>query len=458
LYDPATETWSATGSLATARLSHTATLLPNGKVLAAGGFSGVSVLTSAELYDPASGTWSATGSLVTAREFHTATLLPNGKVLVAGGVNFSGVLASAELYDVGLGFSSAWQPLIATAPSTLTSGDSLALTGSVFKGISEASGGNGAQNSSSNYPVVQLRSIDNSQVAFLLVDPTAGWSDTAFTSVPVSGFPSGGALVTIFTNGIPSDSKYLVFLNNTPPTITAATISRQQGAASSNSQIATVSDNEDPPTSLTVTVDGGSSSTVHGVTVSGIAIDNSGNVTANVVASCTASNATFILRVTDTGGLYNQDTLTVNVTPSNAPVITLKPATVLQPNPNHTYRAFTISNMVQSATDDCDGNVINNVVIEKATSDEVENSPGPGDGNTLNDIVIASDCKSVQLRAERDGTMNGRVYLVRLRVTDTSGNTTCATYRVSVPVGRAPAVDSGVHYTVTSTCNTNSCP
>ena len=240
-------------------------------------------------------------------------------------------------------------------------------------------------------------------------------------------------------------------VQNTPPTITGATISRQQGAAGSNSQIATVSDNEDPPTSLTVTVDGGSSSTVNGVTVSGVAIDNSGHVTADVVASCSASNATFTLRVTDTGGLHSDGTLTVNVTPSNAPVITLKPAAVLQPNPNHSYRAFTITNMVQSATDDCDGNVINNVVIEKATSDEVEDSPGGGDGNTRNDIVTAANCKSVQLRAERDGGLNGRVYLVTLRVSD-GQNTTRATYRMSVPVGRNPAVDSGVHYTVNGTC------
>ena len=96
-------TFSDTGSLATARYYHTATLLPNGKVLVAGGCNGSGSLASAELYDPASGTWTATGSLATARVDHTATLLPNGKVLVAGGFDSSGYLASAELYDPASG-------------------------------------------------------------------------------------------------------------------------------------------------------------------------------------------------------------------------------------------------------------------------------------------------------------------------------------------------------------------
>jgi Kelch motif len=71
-------------------------LLPNGKVLVAGGSTGIDVVSSAELYDPGTGTWTATGSMATARYFHTARLLPNGKVLVAGGFNGS-ALSSAEL-------------------------------------------------------------------------------------------------------------------------------------------------------------------------------------------------------------------------------------------------------------------------------------------------------------------------------------------------------------------------
>jgi hypothetical protein len=98
LYDPASGTWTATGSLSSARRSSTATLLPNGKVLVVGGEDGTTTLASAELYDPASGAWFPGGSLVTARSSHSARLLPSGKVLIAGGYDGTNALASAELY------------------------------------------------------------------------------------------------------------------------------------------------------------------------------------------------------------------------------------------------------------------------------------------------------------------------------------------------------------------------
>jgi len=94
LYNPATDTWTPTGSMTTARYRHTMTLLSDGRVLVAGGGNSGQ---SAEIYTPASGTWSPTGSLTSFRSLHTATLLVDGRVLAAGGSG-NGTLASAELF------------------------------------------------------------------------------------------------------------------------------------------------------------------------------------------------------------------------------------------------------------------------------------------------------------------------------------------------------------------------
>jgi hypothetical protein len=101
IYDPATGTWTPTGSLGQPRESHTATLLADGRVLVAGGdnyFGGV-FPTSAEVYDPDAGKWSPTLPLVSGRLEHIAALLPNGKVLVAGGFNSSDAGPTTELFD-----------------------------------------------------------------------------------------------------------------------------------------------------------------------------------------------------------------------------------------------------------------------------------------------------------------------------------------------------------------------
>jgi hypothetical protein len=108
---------------------------------------------------------------------------------------------------------------------------------------------------------------------------------------------------------------------------------------------------------------------------------------------------------------------------------------------------------VIAATDSCNTSLgVASVVISQVTSDELEDSGG--DGHTLNDIVIAPDCRSVQLRAERQGSGDGRVYIITFKVTDSSGNVGTATAQVTVPRNQAgsPAIDSGVHYTVIGSC------
>jgi hypothetical protein len=91
--------WTPSGSCYTARSEHTATLLPDGHVLVAGGFHGYEVLASTELYDPVQGVFLAGPAMTSGRMNHTATLLRNGKVLVVGGQSQDEILSDAQLYD-----------------------------------------------------------------------------------------------------------------------------------------------------------------------------------------------------------------------------------------------------------------------------------------------------------------------------------------------------------------------
>ena len=126
VYDPVSGRWNPTASMSFRRAGHTATLLPNGRVLVVGGRSvtedfGSSLPDAAELYDPRTNQWSKTAPGGIARQGHTATLLRDGRVLVVGGMGEIGLASSAQIYDPAMdSWSAAWLPAIVRSGHTAT--------------------------------------------------------------------------------------------------------------------------------------------------------------------------------------------------------------------------------------------------------------------------------------------------------------------------------------------------
>ncbi|MGE0103128.1 MAG: beta strand repeat-containing protein [Blastocatellales bacterium] len=170
-----------------------------------------------------------------------------------------------------------------------------------------------------------------------ILNPHIDLYDSTGTSLIASGAPLGdGRNEAINATGLTTGATYLVrvtseggtsgeyFLGvslNIPPTIGTLAAARQQGSPASNSAIANVGDPDQPLNTLIVTINGGPSATLNGVTVSGLAISPAGVVTANIVASCTATNASFTVRVTDQVGAFAEATLNVMVTANTAPIL-----------------------------------------------------------------------------------------------------------------------------------------
>jgi len=206
VFDPDTGSWSPILPMTQARVFHSATPLPNGKVLVAGGSEIGTSLDSVEVYDPAIRVWSSTGGLLQPRAEHTTSLLPNGKLLVVGGYRTDGTnLDSAELYMTTQG-DDAWRPVITDVRSIpQESGTFLVVIGERFRGPSEGSGGT-TQSSATNYPLLSLRSVENGLWVPLLGHD---FTNTFVTAMTLSPLPSGYYLLSVTTGGLTSFSRMI---------------------------------------------------------------------------------------------------------------------------------------------------------------------------------------------------------------------------------------------------------
>ncbi len=223
LYDPAANTFTTAAAMNTARYSATATLLPNGKVLIAGGLdSSFKPLASTELYDPVNNTFLAADPAVmnTARNTATATLLSNGKVLIAGGLDTSGsALASTDLYDP------ANNTFLAADPATMNTARSSATATLLPNGKVLIAGGQGGG-------VIGLASTELYNPAnntFLASDPatmTSGRAVATATLLTSGDVLIAGGFVISGDNNLTSTERYITatntFLTSGNPTMNTA--------------------------------------------------------------------------------------------------------------------------------------------------------------------------------------------------------------------------------------------
>jgi hypothetical protein len=171
-----------------------------------------------------------------------------------------------------------------------------------------------------------------------------------------------------------------------------------------------------------------------------------GGSTNGVNPTVTLPSGTHIITLIVSDGVEtDSDEVVITIQDTTPPEITvLSEPFILWPS-NHKYQTFTVADFVLSITDAVDSDIsIVDILITSVSSDEPEDATGDGDGNTMSDIVI-SDSQTVQLRAERQGSGNGRVYTINLETADSSGNKATASIQVWVPHSeKSGAIDDGL--------------
>ena len=217
IYDPDLDSWSPEGPLNQARYQHNTTLLYSGLVLVAGGKGGGS---SCEIWDPAAEwdettdihKWKTTGSLIQGRTYHSSVLIPDSMpfILAIGGTGGGNWLNSIEEYDVGLGYRKIWQSEITSHSAVTQISPSMHISGTLFRGVSEADGGNYCHIVNSDHPIMSFIRVGggnwqgNGGGGVMYIPRSTSWSDT-HTVVSLSAMPQGYYTLWAITNGIPTN-------------------------------------------------------------------------------------------------------------------------------------------------------------------------------------------------------------------------------------------------------------
>jgi len=216
--------WSSTGGLANGRYGHAAALLPDGRALVCGGRNSPAGSSDAtftcEVYSPSTGNWTATDSVPMARMGRAWTLLPSGRVLAAGGSNDGSQVRDSAVYKPDLSGGYGVRPLLSEAPGSAVPGQVISVLGRGFSDVTEGVFSNEFQRSPSNFPLVRLTC---GSMAYWC--PTFDWTDTSTKCTVPPNVPPGDCALTVVVNGIPSATSPLL------PVVRASTIVFSSGRA-----------------------------------------------------------------------------------------------------------------------------------------------------------------------------------------------------------------------------------
>ena len=227
VFNPATNTFTSVGSMSTARKSHTATLMNNNLVLLTGGKSGFGYLRSAEIYNPATGQFSVTSNMSRLRALHTATLLGDGTVLVADGVTTGGtVTKTCEIYNPTTGtFASTGQMAVARKrhrAATLFDGTVLVMGGDI---LSNSQGGGDRETDTAEVfapasgtwsSVQKMHVVRAEHEATLLTDGTVLGSGGTFTPDPDDVYIPGPRSFTAVSPMVQARGRHRAILLSNP--------------------------------------------------------------------------------------------------------------------------------------------------------------------------------------------------------------------------------------------------